>query len=177
LGLFSFALGVYFCIQAVTAPAADLGGRWMLAPSLWLLTVSVLPAFTDKPMTLHSSREFRITVLLAPIIGFLCIVVLGRPESFFPTEYVYVLNIAFIVPVAEEAFFRGILLDHLVRYNGKASALLLSSALFAVLHFSQGSFIQMLTLAVVLGVVTLKTRRIMWAIGVHVAWNIVSLIG
>jgi len=79
------------------------------------------------------------------------------------------------VPVAEEAYFRGFLLHALRRPFGRVGALVLSTALFAFLHFPQGNALTMAALGLAAGAAALLTGSLLGAVAIHMAWNAASL--
>ena len=78
---------------------------------------------------------------------------------------------------AEEALFRGVLLRLLDKQIGGLWALLLTSAIFGAVHFTNpgaktwGAVAIMIEAGLLLGACYLLTRRLWFAIGVHVGWN------
>ena len=70
-----------------------------------------------------------------------------------------------------QAMFRGFMLPSLNKYMPQAAALLLTSAVFAMLHFSVQRFIPLVLLGVVLGVVYMRTRNLVAPIALHSLWN------
>ncbi len=96
------------------------------------------------------------------------------PDRRGPGVTPYTLGLLLLVPVAEELFFRGVLLDFFRRKlsNGVLAAMAVS-AIFGLAHLPQG-----LTVAVTLGVlglvlalVTLATGSLIWPAALHLAWN------
>jgi membrane protease YdiL (CAAX protease family) len=86
-----------------------------------------------------------------------------------------VLAICFLAPLAEEILFRGILLKGLVNTLSPQWAILLSSMLFAAIHFSQNDTLTLFVVAVGYSMLTLKARSIWPAILAHVTNNSVTL--
>lgn len=85
--------------------------------------------------------------------------------------------LALLVPLAEELFFRGMLLTALSERWGGALGSVLVSLLFAWLHLPQGSSIAlaMLGLSLVLCALALITRTTLWAVALHMGWNAAAL--
>jgi uncharacterized protein len=87
------------------------------------------------------------------------------------------LAIAIVSGVAEETLFRGIVLRHLEAVVGTWGALVLTSALFGLLHITNegatwwSSLAIALEAGILLGAAYLLTRRLWLAIGIHAAWN------
>jgi membrane protease YdiL (CAAX protease family) len=82
----------------------------------------------------------------------------------------------FIAPAAEELFFRGFLLPILARGTGNVVAIIITSALFALLHASQIGHAWMAVLvlgcvSVVLCIVRIKYNSVAASTLVHMAYN------
>jgi membrane protease YdiL (CAAX protease family) len=79
---------------------------------------------------------------------------------------------------AEEAFFRGVLLRLLDKQLGAWWALSITSVLFGGVHITNpgakawGAIAIIIEAGVLLGACYLLTRRLWFAIGVHVGWNV-----
>lgn len=101
----------------------------------------------------------------------------GLPATPRPGDVTATLGLVLLVPYAEELFFRGFLLDHLARNFGKVAALLATSFLFAGLHAPQGTLVSMLVLGLAAGVAALTTRRVGWAVAIHLVWNACAVAG
>lgn len=117
--------------------------------------------------------------LHAGVMAALCGLLVGGMVAFalvWPPRPTHVplapaLTLVLLVPLAEELYFRGLLLDVLHRLVGKAAALVASSLLFGLLHLPQGLAVPMTVLALVLGLAALWTRSVVWAAALHVVWN------
>lgn len=70
-----------------------------------------------------------------------------------------------------QAMFRGFMLPSFNKFMPKVVALLLTSAIFAMLHFSVQRFIPLVLLGVVLGLVYTRTRNLLAPISLHALWN------
>ena len=86
-----------------------------------------------------------------------------------------VLAICFLAPIAEEVLFRGILLKGLVDKLSPLWSILLSSLLFAAIHFSLNDGLTLFVVAVGYSMLTLKARSIWPAILAHIINNSVTL--
>lgn len=86
-----------------------------------------------------------------------------------------VLAICFLAPIAEEILFRGILLKGLVDKVSPLWAILLTSMLFAAIHFSPNDTLTLFVVAIGYSILTLKARSIWPAILSHVINNSVTL--
>ncbi len=67
--------------------------------------------------------------------------------------------------------FRGFFLPSLTKYVPMNVALLLTSTVFAMAHFSLQRLIPLILLGLVLGVVYIRTRNLMAPIALHSLWN------
>lgn len=87
---------------------------------------------------------------------------------------------AFAIPAAaEEAVFRGYLLRSLGEAGGAVAAVLITSALFAVVHGGNPAvgpvaFANLFLAGVLLAVAVLRTGTLWLATGVHLGWNWVT---
>ncbi|MCE5318255.1 MAG: CPBP family intramembrane metalloprotease [Parachlamydia sp.] len=93
-----------------------------------------------------------------------------------------VFAIIFLVPLAEEILFRGILQRSLARYLGRWRAIGISSLIFAFFHFSttQGwnnieLILSLFILSCYLGLIYEKRGSIWTPVGLHMAFNSVSI--
>lgn len=93
-----------------------------------------------------------------------------------------VLAIIFLVPLAEEVLFRGILQRSIAKYLGRWQAIALSSIIFAFFHFSttQGwnnieLILSLFTLSCYLGLIYEKRGSIWAPVGLHMAFNAISI--
>jgi membrane protease YdiL (CAAX protease family) len=87
------------------------------------------------------------------------------------------VGIALVVPLAEELFFRGALLDELVRTHGRTMAVAAVALLFALTHAPAppARLLAMGALSVGLSCLVLATGTLRWAVLVHALWNIAAL--
>lgn len=96
---------------------------------------------------------------------------LGAPPSLLELTAVI-----FLVPVAEEFYFRGAWLSILRGLLGAIGATLMVSTVFGLLHQSQGQLLPMLVASCVLCALTLWTRTLLWAVMLHATWNTLTLV-
>lgn len=94
----------------------------------------------------------------------------GTAERFFIGVVAVVL-----APVGEEIVFRKVIFD-LLRPAGIASAVILSSALFAVLHFHLVGVVALGLLGAILQLLFLKTDNLWCPIQAHAAFNLLTFI-
>jgi membrane protease YdiL (CAAX protease family) len=86
------------------------------------------------------------------------------------------LHLLLLVPLSEEFFFRGLLLDHLRRGLSTVGAIVLCTVLFAVLHLPVGSPILIGLLSLVACLLVLFSGGWGYAFQLHVAYNGLSQI-
>ncbi|MFN2484878.1 MAG: lysostaphin resistance A-like protein [Candidatus Limnocylindria bacterium] len=97
-------------------------------------------------------------------------------EQIFPhlNPWAAGLVIVLAAPISEEVFFRGIVFNAWWREYGFWRALLGSSLVFAVFHFSLFAFVPIFLLALVLGYVYAQTRSLLTVIAIHATFNAIS---
>jgi membrane protease YdiL (CAAX protease family) len=96
-----------------------------------------------------------------------------------------VLAIVLVAPVAEELFFRGVVLNAWLREYGERRAVLGSAALFAAIHADIrsvdaliGSVVQVVPifgLGIALALICLRTRSLVGPMAMHATFNAISL--
>ena len=79
-----------------------------------------------------------------------------------------VLNVALLVPIVEEIFFRGFILHRWCDKYGEKKAIVLSSILFGVLHVE---ILGSVVFAVIVSVVCLRTKSLVGPILIHMGNN------
>jgi membrane protease YdiL (CAAX protease family) len=100
-----------------------------------------------------------------------------QPWSPASPSPLYSLHLLLLVPLSEELYFRGLLLDHLRRGFTSVQAVLLCTLLFASLHTPLTAALVAGILSVVACGLVLKMRSLACALQVHVAWNSLVEIG
>jgi membrane protease YdiL (CAAX protease family) len=98
---------------------------------------------------------------------------------------VLILAVVLVAPVAEELFFRGVVLNAWLREYGERRAVLGSAALFAAIHADIrsldaliGSVVQVVPifgLGIALALVCLRTRSLVGPMAMHATFNAISL--
>ncbi|MGH0036071.1 MAG: CPBP family intramembrane glutamic endopeptidase [Myxococcota bacterium] len=100
-----------------------------------------------------------------------------------------ILEVALVVvgiaPVVEEWLYRGLIQQGLVMHMGRAAGVLATACLFGLAHFqpgysvaaSVGTFLAVLPLGVVLGMVRIATGSLLAPILFHAGYNAVSVAG
>jgi membrane protease YdiL (CAAX protease family) len=94
-----------------------------------------------------------------------------------PEDAAAAVGIALVVPLAEELYFRGALLDELVRTHGKTPAVAAVSLLFALTHAPAplARLLAMGALSVGLCCLVLATGTLRWTVLAHAVWNTAAL--
>ena len=86
------------------------------------------------------------------------------------------LNLVFcgiLAPVLEEIFYRKLVIDRLRRY-GELPAMLISGITFGLIHGNFSQFFYAAMLGVVFGYIYLKTGKLRYSIGIHMAINLIG---
>lgn len=86
------------------------------------------------------------------------------------------LAVVVVAPVAEELFFRGFVLGGLAAAVGDLRAIVVSSALFAAMHASIGTFIPLFAAGMLLAWLYLRTRSIWPPVAAHSAQNALAML-
>lgn len=84
------------------------------------------------------------------------------------------LQVCIIAPVIEEILMRGFILGGLKDSYGISIALLISAALFALLHFNMVQTLSAFICGIILGILFLKTDSILSCILAHCGYNLIS---
>ncbi len=86
------------------------------------------------------------------------------------------LQVCIIAPVIEEIIMRGFVLGGLKTSYGIAVALLISSTLFALLHFNMVQTLSAFISGLILGLLFIKTGSILSCIVAHCGYNLISFV-
>lgn len=112
-------------------------------------------------------------------------------ERFFPTSeegyqktletlskapVISLFQVCILAPIIEEILMRGYLLSGLSISYGRIIALLMSSLLFALLHFNMVQTFSAFICGIVLGLLYLKTDSLFCCILTHTGYNLISYI-
>ena len=89
---------------------------------------------------------------------------------------IFVIGSAVIAPIYEELLFRGIIFPTLIQKTNFTIALVLSSLLFAVLHFHLSALLPLFVLSIILSITYLYTSTICASISLHALFNLISII-
>ncbi len=168
------------------------GGRWLaervgpfvpgassLVPPVLLLALC-LPGWVRRSGGVvgawrAATWPARTTIGWVVLAGFGCGALRLGPRA--PEDVAAAVGIALLVPLAEESYFRGALLDELVRTHGKTSAVAAVSLLFALIHAPAPALrlLAMGALSVGLCCLVLATGTLRWAVLAHALWNTAAL--
>lgn len=85
-------------------------------------------------------------------------------------------QVCILAPIIEEILMRGYLLHGLTANYGRIIALLVSSLLFALLHFNMVQTLSSFICGIVLGLLYLQTGTILCCILTHAGYNLISYI-
>lgn len=123
----------------------------------------------------------------AAVLSQLAMLIIGYPVTIQDVVLIFMepqsvgtllalLGLAMIVaPAAEEILFRGILLPLLMKRLGTGPAVILSSALFALIHFHVPSFFPLFVLAAGLALAYIYTGSLWVPIMMHALFNGMNL--
>lgn len=89
---------------------------------------------------------------------------------------IFVIGSAVIAPIYEELLFRGIIFPTLIQKTNFTIALVLSSLIFAVLHFHLSALLPLFVLSIILSITYLYTSTIWASISLHALFNLISII-
>ena len=100
----------------------------------------------------------------------------GGDSSSLAMTLLMLSGLAALVATYEEVLFRGYAFQRLVEGTNGTAAILVSSAVFGVLHMGNPGATGLSTLNTVLagallGIAYLRTRALWWPIGFHFGWN------
>ena len=87
------------------------------------------------------------------------------------TKLAWFLVLGVAAPVWEEAMFRGFLLPSLARVTSPALAVVVTSLLFSLVHFTREGFLPLMILGTIFGISYCVTRGLFTPIVLHGLWN------
>ncbi|MGH4138444.1 CPBP family intramembrane glutamic endopeptidase [Clostridium sp.] len=99
----------------------------------------------------------------------------GALEELSVSPFIVILSAAVVAPIYEEIIFRGILLKGMAKKINPTIALVVSSLLFAVVHFNIPQGINAFLLGLVIGFIYLTTQSIYLSIFAHFINNLLAL--
>lgn len=132
---------------------------------------------------MHSKRGFDPTVLLWGLALLVAVSVvidpllshLPAPDQNYGRGGWTLLAVVVIAPVAEELLFRGMLTEMLRRHAGAAGAVILSSAVFALMHLQPAVMIDAFLAGLALCYIYFLTRSIYACILLHMFNNAIAM--
>ena len=160
------SIAVYLrLLTRATGFTVDLPGHFSLSGLLWALGgAAVLYLLLDKgldpvlerifPASEASYQETLRTLSRAPVAS--------------------LLQVCVLAPVIEEILMRGYVFDGLSASHGSIVALLVSSLLFALLHFNMVQTLSALVCGLIIGLIYLRTGSLLCSILTHAGYNLVS---
>ncbi len=98
------------------------------------------------------------------------------PKAGYTSSSPQLLHLIVIVPLSEELYFRGLLLEHLRRGFSAIHAVVLCTLLFGFLHLPVGAGLLAGGLSLVACILVLRNGSLAHAFQLHVAWNAVTQI-
>jgi len=98
------------------------------------------------------------------------------PKAGYAPSLLQLLHLIAIVPLTEELYFRGLLLEHLRRGFSAVHAVVLCTLLFGLLHLPVGAGLVAGALSLVACLLVLTSGSLVYAVQLHVAWNGVTQI-
>ena len=96
--------------------------------------------------------------------------------SLSKTPIITLIQVCLLAPVLEEILMRGFLLNGWSAAYGKPIALLISSLIFALLHFNMVQTLSAFFCGIVLGLLYLHTESLFCCILAHAGYNFISYI-
>ena len=97
-------------------------------------------------------------------------------QSIISSPIVSLIDFCIFAPILEELLMRGFILNGLSVNYGIIVALLISSILFALLHFNIAQIIPSFICGIILGLIYLYTDSILSCIFAHMGYNLISYI-
>ena len=97
-------------------------------------------------------------------------------QSIISSPIVSLIDFCIFAPILEEFLMRGFILNGLSVNYGIIVALLISSILFALLHFNIAQIIPSFICGIILGLIYLYTGSILSCIFAHMGYNFISYI-
>lgn len=89
---------------------------------------------------------------------------------------IFVFGSTIIAPIYEELLFRGIFFPKLLQKTNLFWAIVLSSLVFAILHFHISALLPLFILSIILSFTYLYTSTIWACISLHALFNLISII-
>ncbi len=177
----SFILVIYFLILKYLPFFKREVAYWLclIVPNLWLIGTTTF-LFKLKPLdccVFKGGFYPRVMAILSyAAIAFLISVCLLLPHQTNPATIQSICSsmlIILLVPLAEELFFRGFLLNLFQKKTGRIISMLIVSSLFGLLHLAQSVYIAsaMAALSLISCGAVFISRSLLWAMILHIGWN------
>jgi membrane protease YdiL (CAAX protease family) len=174
------AAGSIIATLAVVAALRQHGASWRSigltsdnAPLDWRLAIGGLMLVTG-PLLLMSAALDQLVTYEHPVIDTL------REQNGPAAVVIVIITAVIVAPIAEELFFRRILLgwiDARVPSSGGSVAILASALLFGLSHWGQGlAWIPLVILGIALGELARRRGSVVAAILLHALFNAVSVV-
>lgn len=97
-------------------------------------------------------------------------------ESLMKSPITSLIQICVLAPVIEEILMREVVLGGLKKSCGTATALLISAALFACLHFNMVQTLSAFVCGIVLGLLYIRTNSVSCCMMAHGGYNLISYV-
>ena len=94
----------------------------------------------------------------------------------FENIFISIILVSLIVPICDEVFFRGFLINGLERKFNLKISLLISSGIFSIFHIHIGSLFPTFILGICLGLLYIKSKSIYPSIFIHSIHNFLAVI-
>ena len=88
---------------------------------------------------------------------------------------IIIISVVIVAPIVEEVIFRGLILSRLKTVMNTTAALIISSALFAIMHGHILWIAYTFLVGIIFGIVALKNKSIVASIMLHLIFNLVGL--
>ena len=156
------------CLFLLTVPKSAPQQKIKLKPLMWLGFLFVCFIFSY------------LSNILSELVKTWFYNLLGIELEDTTAEMAYVtplgINLLFAVilaPIFEELFYRKAIIDRLRRY-GDLPAILISGLIFGLVHGNFSQVFYSVAIGMVLGFVYLRTGNVLYTIGLHAAFNLIS---
>lgn len=97
-------------------------------------------------------------------------------QSLIESPITSLIQVSILAPVIEEILMRGVVLGGLKNSYGAVTALLVSAALFACLHFNMVQTLSAFVCGIVLGLLYIKTNSVFCCMIAHGGYNLISYV-
>lgn len=97
-------------------------------------------------------------------------------QSLTKSPMTSLIQVCVLAPVMEEILMRGVVLGGLKNSYGTVAALLISSVLFACLHFNMVQTLSAFVCGIVLGLLYIRTNSVFCCMIAHSGYNLISYV-